>query len=474
MIPITHAVPLSPPTVAQMPRAALLSALFFTCADLLARSSLVAPRVSRAFARARAGGGKGASSDADDAAAADDDDRKVRRRSRQQQSLVAVVEDAGIKLVGTLHVLLCLPLAVAVLSEKRNRTTSPHFSSRSSSDDPRLLLYSSTPLSRLLVSLSSGYFLWDIASILVRTYVAATPRGRREGRSVGGGFLAHGASFFFFFFQFLCFFFLLSLPYFLTSLTHPSLTQRKTPPLAHTGFVCCCLFGLGALTGRLSHFAAIFLLWEASTPFVYLRWALSAAGEKGKKSRAYTFCGLAMVLTFFVARILFGLRFAAEFWGSCLAEMRSPLDLGPSHSSGGSKNKSIPALVLALCLAANVAMNSLNLFWFSKMVSGAVKHFGGGSGAAKAAAEAATTTTTAATTRAVVSHKGEEDDAGKASSVTATATAATAPNHHHRRVFSVRSTSSGLEASEGNKAAAGASAAAALAPPTPERRRAAA
>ena len=259
------------------------------------------------------------------------------------------------------------------------------------------------------------------------------------------------------------------------------------------GAVCCCLFGLGALTGRLSHFAATFLLFEASTPFVYLRWALSAAGEKGKKSRAYTLCGLAMVSSFFVARIVFGIRFAIEFWGACLAEMRAPLPLPSASSSSGWSSSSwgplsisvspplgggdegegtnIPASALALCLVANVAMSSLNFFWFSKMLSGAVKHLlpskerkraGGGGGAATeagASAAAAAAAEAAATTAAGALADKEEGNK-------AAANAATATHALNRRVFSVRSTSSGLEASEG-KAAAGA---AALAPPTPERR----
>ena len=104
---ITHA-PLSQPTVGQMPLAALLSALAFTIADLLCRSPLIAPRVSRAFARARA-------ESSEKQKAENETEDGVHRRAREQ-SLVAVVEDAGIKLVGTLHVLLCLPLAIAVLS----------------------------------------------------------------------------------------------------------------------------------------------------------------------------------------------------------------------------------------------------------------------------------------------------------------------------------------------------------------------
>lgn len=182
-----------------------------------------------------------------------------------------------------------------------------------------------------------------------------------------------------------------------------------------------------------------------------------------------------MVSSFFVARIVLGVKFAIEFWGACLAEMRAPLpllsssSLGPiSISSLGEEGKNIPALALALCLLANVAMNSLNFYWFSKMLSGAVKHLlpskkktkgGATAGASAAEAAAATTTTTATATMSPVS-------SGAAVSSQKAAATATATDTLNRRVFSVRSTSSGLEASEGKAAAA----ADAAAPLTPERR----
>jgi len=182
-----------------------------------------------------------------------------------------------------------------------------------------------------------------------------------------------------------------------------------------------------------------------------------------------------MVSSFFVARIVLGVKFAIEFWGACLAEMRAPLpllsssSLGPiSISSLGEEGKNIPALALALCLLANVAMNSLNFYWFSKMLSGAVKHLlpskkkttgGATAGASAAEAAAATTTTTTTATMSPVS-------SGAAVSSQKAAATATATDTLNRRVFSVRSTSSGLEASEGKAAAA----AAAAAPLTPERR----
>ena len=49
---------------------------------------------------------------------------------------------------------------------------------------------------------------------------------------------------------------------------------------------------------------AAFLMWELSTPFVYMRWFLFTLGKA--ESKAYIINGLLMVGTFFVARNVFG------------------------------------------------------------------------------------------------------------------------------------------------------------------------
>ena len=49
---------------------------------------------------------------------------------------------------------------------------------------------------------------------------------------------------------------------------------------------------------------AAFLMWELSTPFVYMRWFLFTLGKSD--SKAYIINGLLMVGTFFVARNVFG------------------------------------------------------------------------------------------------------------------------------------------------------------------------
>jgi hypothetical protein len=49
---------------------------------------------------------------------------------------------------------------------------------------------------------------------------------------------------------------------------------------------------------------AAFLMWEVSTPFVYMRWFLFTLGKS--QSKAYIVNGLLMVATFFVFRNIMG------------------------------------------------------------------------------------------------------------------------------------------------------------------------
>ena len=233
----------------------------------------------------------------------------------------AAARDAVVKTVGAIHVVLQLPLALMVVAD-RQRAFSAGFS------DPATL-YAATPASHALIAVSAGYFFFDIVNLLVR--VDANRRGVPSTSPPSRAFLIHGT-------------------------------------------LCAIGFWYGALTGRLSYYGAVFLIWEASTPFVYARWALHTAGLSS--TPLYTAAGLAMTATFFAARIVFGLGASARWWAVAARELRAPLF--------GVNGGSIPPSVLIGYNIANVAMNSLNLFWFGKMVASIVRHFGGTGRARKA------------------------------------------------------------------------------------------
>ena len=86
-------------------------------------------------------------------------------------------------------------------------------------------------------------------------------------------------------------------------LAHPGNTTRGcTWPIACRP---CVSIHTGPALILFACAAAMYLMWEVSTPCVYLRWLLAHLGKNN--TRLYVANGLAMLGTFFVARNLLGL-----------------------------------------------------------------------------------------------------------------------------------------------------------------------
>ncbi|XP_078662255.1 TLC domain-containing protein 4-B-like [Branchiostoma floridae x Branchiostoma belcheri] len=104
------------------------------------------------------------------------------------------------------------------------------------------------------------------------------------------------------------------------------------------------------------YFVVLFLMSELSTPFVSLRESLYFTGKV--KSEAYTLNGYAMVLTFFLGRI----AVIPHYW----------YHIYPHVVSGKVFQVGWDAAVTAILLWT--VLNVLNIFWFYKMLRGALKH----------------------------------------------------------------------------------------------------
>lgn len=116
--------------------------------------------------------------------------------------------------------------------------------------------------------------------------------------------------------------------------------------------VACFLTYSYSTVYKFIHFyGAAYLLWECSTPFVHFRWLLSKAGCEGTK--LYTWNALCLMLSFFMARIV---------WGAVLTYMFLQ-DIWVLEGSGNSPG------VKVLFTCALVTLNGLNWFWFSKMLT---------------------------------------------------------------------------------------------------------
>jgi len=129
------------------------------------------------------------------------------------------------------------------------------------------------------------------------------------------------------------------------------------------GATCSTLYSYCALSGFIHYFAALFLLWELSTPFVYIRWFLYNLNMAG--SRLYVGNGLAMLLSFFWARNVMGAFMLVNFFRTTEKELQSP-------KSGGSVMG--PPMIWTYRVAC-VALTCLNAMWFVKMFKGALKVF---------------------------------------------------------------------------------------------------
>lgn len=106
-----------------------------------------------------------------------------------------------------------------------------------------------------------------------------------------------------------------------------------------------------------------FLLWELSTPFMHLRWVLYKIDKD--KTKLYKYNALAGMLIFFLCRVIWGNALSIMFWWDSWRALRMP---------EGSKLNMANIYFYRVC---TVVMNTLNAWWFSKMVKllmGAVKN----------------------------------------------------------------------------------------------------
>ena len=134
------------------------------------------------------------------------------------------------------------------------------------------------------------------------------------------------------------------------------------------GFVChavACTFCYAAgMQPFLHHIGCFFLLYEASTPFLHLRWFMRVAGRG--ESAAYVRVSQAFAAAFGFVRIVLGLPISAAWWTRMV-----PL-LGSSAGAARLAEHGISPVVVVLYLACNIILNFLNIAWFKKIAVAAL------------------------------------------------------------------------------------------------------
>lgn len=143
------------------------------------------------------------------------------------------------------------------------------------------------------------------------------------------------------------------------------------------GILCCMAYSYAALSGHLHVYGAMFLLWELSTPLLWLRWMMLKGGQAGTKLMSVVNYGF--VAVFFACRIVYGPVMGWDFISHSVPEAQEVgfFDMKNHMSSSGGEKKmvtvsGVSCWVLAGYWVALLALNGLNYFWFSQMLSAAL------------------------------------------------------------------------------------------------------
>mmetsp|Transcript_11453 Transcript_11453/g.41923 ORF Transcript_11453/g.41923 Transcript_11453/m.41923 type:complete len:298 (+) Transcript_11453:206-1099(+) len=152
------------------------------------------------------------------------------------------------RFVGMIHAVLSLCLAVRTL----------FYDSKPLKADK---LFSYTPRSQFMVTVSSGFFTWDLGLCLTHLSIE------------GYGLLLHAA-------------------------------------------VCWLVSFTSATRQFLQYHGSLLLFWESSTLFLHVKWALEQ--YKLKNTTVYIINGSAFMITFFLARVVMGFVVSFDLWASII------------------------------------------------------------------------------------------------------------------------------------------------------------
>ncbi|KAI0415319.1 TLC domain-containing protein [Xylaria grammica] len=169
------------------------------------------------------------------------------------------------------------------------------------------------------------------------------------------------------------------------------------------------IFGLGMLAHAVSallvysfgfrpfvnYYSCVFILWELSSPFLNIHWFFDKLGMTGSRAQLYN--GLVLIGTFFSCRLVWGTYQSVVIYRDLLAGINQTPSV-PSLSPSADIEKdaaatdvfparyaesmqfvtastSVPLWLAAIYIGSNLTLNSLNFYWFFKMIEAVRKRF---------------------------------------------------------------------------------------------------
>uniref|UniRef100_A0A7S0S185 TLC domain-containing protein n=1 Tax=Chlamydomonas leiostraca TaxID=1034604 RepID=A0A7S0S185_9CHLO len=127
------------------------------------------------------------------------------------------------------------------------------------------------------------------------------------------------------------------------------------------GIGCTAVYGISLVMGdvtrapRFHFYGAGFMLWELSSYFLHFRWFMF---KHNTSKRLQLYNGLALIASYLLCRLVWGFYLSYLF-----VQDSKSLDLAPAY--------------LYMMWGANVALNSLNVFWFSLIIKKAIDTLSG-------------------------------------------------------------------------------------------------
>lgn len=129
----------------------------------------------------------------------------------------------------------------------------------------------------------------------------------------------------------------------------------------------------------MNFYACNFILWELSTPFLNIHWFLDKLDMTGSSIQLYN--GLALISTFFSCRLVYGtyqsFLIFKDIWHAVGNSPALPLleEAQTGTMRFVTENTTVPTWLAVAYLASNITLNSLNSYWFFKMIQALYKRF---------------------------------------------------------------------------------------------------
>lgn len=163
------------------------------------------------------------------------------------------------------------------------------------------------------------------------------------------------------------------------------------------------VFGVGMLAHAISaltvysfgfrpfvnYYSTNFILWELSSPFLNIHWMCDKLGLTGSKLQLYN--GFILIGTFFSCRLVWGTWQSVMVFKDIWAALNNELTMFPASLKAAqnvtlpaqyektmgfvTESSSVPLWLAVVYMGANITLNSLNFYWFVKMIDAVRKRF---------------------------------------------------------------------------------------------------